>query len=111
MSDPIEEARVRSGPPKPDSSSTWEVVIGEGQLARVLAFDSDRSRAQGFANGYNLALEALAVLRAERDILRRLVEKYGRVWAKDSDYYEAAEALGIEPDGDPSKIWGVDDPR
>jgi hypothetical protein len=46
----------------------------------------------------------------ERDIARALiqeqerghaavlavVERYGRVWAKDTDYYRAAEALGIK---------------
>lgn len=28
--------------------------------------------------------------------VRRVVERYGRVWAKDTDYYAAAEALGIK---------------
>ena len=41
---------------------------------------------------------------AGREVLavRSVVERYGRVWAKDKDYYEAAEALGIEePPPDP----------
>lgn len=44
--------------------------------------------------------ERIAELEAERsqllDLFRPVVERYGAHWRKDSDYYAAAAALGIE---------------
>ena len=43
------------------------------------------------------AFVALINSRAEmRNAARPVVERYGRVWAKDTDYYAAAEVLGIQ---------------
>ena len=52
---PDPTARVRPGPPTPDSRDTYEVVINGGQVAGVLAvFDRlSRKNAQDFANGFN----------------------------------------------------------
>ena len=40
--------------------------------------------------------EATRSTLARLDAVRTVVERYGRVWAKDTDYYAAAEVLGIK---------------
>lgn len=53
---PAPVARVRPGEPTPDSRSTYDVVIGEGQMSQKLAVfrAGERSNAVDFANGFNL---------------------------------------------------------
>jgi hypothetical protein len=41
------------------------------------------------------ALSALYRLEASLAPVLATVERYGRIWAKDTDYYAAAEVLGI----------------
>ena len=55
----------------------------------------------------------LAVLDAlpEGDLhaVRRLVDRYGRIWAKDTDYYAAAKAVGICSCGGIDAVPGTTD--
>ena len=46
--------------------------------------------------GNQEALSALYRLEAALAPVLATVERYGRVWAKDTDYYAAAEVLGIK---------------
>ena len=46
--------------------------------------------------GDQRAIEALARLEAGLTPVRAVVERYGNVWLKDTDYYAAVRALGIE---------------
>ena len=53
------------------------------ELRRALAGDAE-------------ALSALHRLEASLAPVLATVERYGRVWAKDTDYYAAADVLGIK---------------
>lgn len=49
-------ARSRPGPPLPDSSSSFEVITGEGQDVSILFWSQDEAIAQAFEEGYNLGI-------------------------------------------------------
>ena len=72
--DPIDRERHA---PASSAASTCD------ELRRALAGDE-----QALAALYRLEVALMTV--------RSVVERYGRVWAKDTDYYDAAEVLGIK---------------
>lgn len=74
----------------------------KARRARDDAFDVGAWLGATSAPGDVIAAQerVLAALEASGPVdlsaVRRVVERYGRVWAKDTDYYAAAEALGIK---------------
>lgn len=102
----------------------WPTEIEEWAETELPATESFmREVAQAFAA---IATERAAI-RAERDFFRSdrdllvlqneslgnalvacqpVIERYGRVWAKDIEYYAAAEALGIKEPPDPCEQAG-----
>jgi hypothetical protein len=105
-----------NGEPTPTMERDWPSEIREWA-------DFELSATEAFllevADAFQELAEARNFFRRDRDLLvlhneslanhnemiQRLstvvVERYGRIWAKDTDYYAAADALGIKepPDG------------
>jgi hypothetical protein len=87
----------------PQLKPLHEELLAAWKAAETLRFD-DPFAGRGMIRlgkalvAFHLAVKGLAGVMDGPDFssVRTVVERYGRVWAKDDDYYAAAEVLGID---------------